>query len=142
MENREVDVCDEVYFTAKIEGCHTTYKRTQELHDGKPVDPDDSFSENMIVGGFNATKYMNVHGKRLNEDILIKMWRILTEGCRDNEDICGEKYRTGNVGVGNHIGLNYPLIKDTMKNWINFYTSDTLNDYPFINAEILQYSCE
>lgn len=142
IENHEVDVCGEVYFTSKIEGCHTTYKRTQELHDGKPIDPDDSFSENMIVGGFNATKYLNVHGNRLDEDILVNMWRILTEGCRDNEDIMGEKYRIGNVGVGEHMGLNFSFIEDAMISWISFYNSDTMNDYPFIKAALLHYAFE
>lgn len=142
VEDHKVDVCGEVYFTSKIEGCHTTYKRTQELHDGKPIDPDDSFSENMIVGGFNATKYLNVYGNRLDENILVNMWRILTEGCRDNEDIMGEKYRTDNVGVGEHMGLNFPLIEDAMNSWISFYNSDTMNDYPFIKAALLHYAFE
>ena len=142
VENHEVDICGEVYFTSKIEGCHTTYKRTQELHDGKPVDPDDFFSENMIVGGFNATKYMNVHGNRLDEDILVNMWRILTEGCRDNEDLMGEKYRTGDVSVGKHMGLPFSLVEDAMRDWVSYYNSDTMNDYPFIKAALLHYSFE
>lgn len=142
VEDHEVFLCNEVYYTSKIEGANTTYKRTQEIHDGKPINHDDYFSEMMVLGGFNATKYLNAAGNKLNEDILIKMWNILTDGCRDNEDIKGEKYRIGNVGIGNHIGMNYELLNDTMANWINFYNSKELKDYPFIKAALLHYSFE
>lgn len=138
----EFSICNEVYYTSKIEGANTTYKRTQEIHDGNPIDHDNLFSEMMVLGGFNATKYLNVLGNKMDENILIKMWNILTDGARDNADLCGERYRIGNVGVGTHSGLHYSLLDDTMKNWMEFYHSDTLADHPFIKAALLHYSFE
>ena len=141
-EDHEVALCGEVYFTSKIEGSHTTYKRTQEIHNGSPIDHDDYFSEMMVLGGFNATKYMNLRGNKLNEDILIEMWNILTDGCCDNMDIKGGKYRTGNVGVGNHMGLSPGYIGDAMNHWIDFYNSSEMNDHPFIKASLLHFAFE
>lgn len=142
VEDNEVSLCNEIFYTSKIEGAKTTYKRTQEIHDGKKVDHDNYFSEMMVLGGFNATKYLNVLGNKMDEDILIKMWNILTDGARENEDIRGERYRAGNVGVGSHMGLDYRLLDDTMKNWMDFYHSELLEDHPFIKAALLHYSFE
>lgn len=140
-EDHEVTLCNEVYFTSKIEGANTTIKHTQEIHDGKLVDRS-SFSEMMVLGGFQATKFLNVHGNKLTEPILIDMWKILTEGSRANESIMGEKYRMGNVAVGNHMGLHPDVLEETMSNWITFYNSPNMNDHPFIKAALLHYSFE
>lgn len=140
-EDHEVMLCNEVYFTSKIEGADTTIKHTQEIHDGEPVDRS-SFSEMMVLGGFQATKFLNVHGNKLTEPILINMWKILTEGSRANESIMGEKYRTGNVAVGKHVGLNSEVLEETMENWIRFYNSQDMDDHPFIKAALLHYSFE
>lgn len=142
IEDNEVAICDEVFHTSKIEGANTTYKRTQQLHDGNPVELGNYFSDMMVLGGFNATKFLNLHGNKLNEDILIKMWNILVDGACQNEDIRGEKYRIGNVGVGNHIGLHCEYIDGAMKDWINYYNSDKLNDHPFIKAALLHFVFE
>ena len=85
----------------------------------------------MALGGFNAIKFLNVCENRMDEPILIKMWNILTDGTRDNEDIKGEKYRSGNVGVGSHMGLNYEYVEDAMNAWLSFYNSNKLNDHPY-----------
>ena len=135
-------ICDEVYYTSKIEGTKITFKRTQEIHNGSPIDCNNYFSEMMVKGGFEATKYLNIRGNKLNKNILIEMWNILTDGCCDNEDIKGETYRIGNVGVGNHMGLNYQLLDETMDNWLEYYNSESLNEHPFIKAALLHYAFE
>ena len=142
IENNETMICNEIFHTSKIEGANTTYKRTRKIHNGEPIDESNYFSEMMILGGFNATKYLNVCGNKLNEAILIKMWNILTDGACQNEDIKGEKYRIGNVGVGKHMGLNYEFIEEAMNDWLIFYNSKTLNDHPFIKAALLHYVFE
>lgn len=142
VEDNEVVLCNEVYYTSKIEGSNTTYKRTCDIHDGKPIDHDNYFSEMMVLGGFNATKYLNVCGNRMDEPILVKMWNMLTDGARDNEDIKGEKYRSGNVGVGSHMGLNYEHVEDAMNAWLSFYNSNKLDDHPFIKAALLHFAFE
>ena len=142
VEDNEVVLCNEIYYTSKIEGANTTYKRTCDIHDGRPIDHDNYFSEMMVLGGFNATKFLNVCGNRIDEAILLKMWNILTDGARDNEDIKGDKYRSGNVGIGSHMGLNYEYIEDAMNFWLSFYNSNELNDHPFIKAALLHYAFE
>ena len=140
--DHKVSICNEIYYTSKIEGSHTTYKRTVELHDGKPVNHDDYFSEMMIKGGFEATGYLNRHGNVINEDVLLNMWNILVDGCCDNEDLRGPKYRTGDVGVGNHTGIRPALLDEVMSYWIDYYNSNELDDHPFVKASLLHVSYE
>lgn len=141
--DHEVMVCNEVFYTSKIEGATTTISRTQEIHDGLNIESIDSdFSESMVYGGFNATKYLNLVGDILTEDILLKTWEILVNNSCNNEDIHGDKYRIGNVFVGKHSGLNYQLLDEAMTNWIEFYNSDKLNEHKFIKAALLHFSFE
>lgn len=142
VEDNEVELCDEIYYTTKIEGSKTTRKRTQELHDGKPIDHNNYFSEMMVLGGFNATKYLSLHGNRLDETILRKTWELMIDGCCENDDIKGDLYRSGNVQVGKHSGLNPLLLKEAMDDWITFYNGPSLNEHPYIKAALLHLSFE
>lgn len=98
--DHKVSLCNEVFYTSKIEGADTTIVRTQQIHDGEFIDYNNAFSEYMIKGGFEATKYMNVISNRVDRATIRKCWEVLTYGCRNNEDIMGDQYRTGNVQVG------------------------------------------
>ena len=140
--DNQTDICNEVFYSSKIEGANITFERTQQIYNGEFVNINNYFSEMMVRGGFEAIKYLNIRGNKLNKDILIEMWDKLTDGCCDNEDIKGETYRTGNVGVGNHMGLNYQLLDETMDNWIAYYNSEELNEHPFIKAALLYYAFE
>ena len=142
VENHEIELCNEIFYTSKLEGANTTFKRTQQIHNGFPLDPDNYFSEKMLQGGFNATKFLNIHGNKLTEDVLIQMWNILTDGACENMDIKGDMYRIGNVGVGNHMGLNFEYIEDAMNSWLNFYNSSAMDDHPFIKAALLHFVFE
>lgn len=142
VESCKEALCNEVFYTTKLEGANTTIKRTQEIYDGKELDPNNYFSEKMVLGSFNATKLLSVYGNKMNKDILVKMWNVLIDGCCENEDIRGDMYRVGNVSVGNHIGLNYEYVEEAMDNWLDFYNSDSFNECPFIKAAILHFSFE
>ena len=142
IENHKVEECNEIYYTTKIEGCHITYARTVEIHDGKPIDKNDYFNEMMIKSGFEAIKYMNVCGNRLSDEILINMWNILVEGCCQNQEVRGERYRVGPIYVGGSLGLDACFLEEAMSNWIDFYNSSILDDYPFIKAALLHVSYE
>lgn len=134
---------DEVYSTAKIEGSNTTRKRTQELHNGKPIDNKNKFSELMVKNGFDTVAYFNsVNSKILTEKQLITGWRILTEGCRDNESIMGDIYRSGDVTVGGHDGVPCQDVPELMHGWLDFYNNNNLSDHPFLKASILHYAFE
>lgn len=140
--DNHTSICNEVYYTSKIEGSHTTYARTVEIHDGSPISHDDYFSEKMVEGGFKATKFLNLHNNKLNEDILLQMWNILVDGCCDNEVIRGDKYRIGDVAVGRYTGIRPQLIEESISLWIDYYNSDILNDHPFIKASLLHLAYE
>ncbi len=140
--DNEVSLCNEVFYTSKIEGAVTTLVRTQQIHDGELIDVNNAFSEYMIKGGFNATKYMNVIGNRVDRKSIRECWEILTDGCKNNVDIEGVQYRTGNVQVGNHVGLNHTLLDEMMGSWIDYYNGDNLSKHTFIKAAFLHYTFE
>lgn len=142
IENHEVAICNEIFHTSKIEGADTTYLRTQELYRGEPINEENYFSDKMVLGGFIATQFLNLYDNRLDESILLTMWNILVDEACQNEDIRGIKYRIGNVGIGNHMGIHFEYIEEAVKYWIDYYNSDTLNDHPFIKAALLYYVFE
>lgn len=142
IEDHEIPLCDETFFTSKIEGAKTTIKRTQQIHDGARISSDNFYSESMILGSFNATKYLNIINGKIDQNTIRKVWEILTDNCCDNYDICGTQYRTGNVQVGTHVGLNPILLDEMMSRWITHYNSMKLNSYPFIKASFLHYTFE
>lgn len=140
--NHEVSICDEIYYTTKIEGAHTTRKRTTEIHNGEYIDKSNFTSEKMVQNGFQATKYLNLINNQINEQSLIKVWNILTKDVCENEDIKGSKYRIGDVLVGNILGLSSEQVETAMEHWIDYYNSDAENDSPLIKAALLHYTFE
>lgn len=137
-----VALCNEVFYTSKIEGAKSTLFATQEIHDGRPIDRDNFYSESMIKGGFEATKYLNVIGNRLTVEHLVAMWNILVDGCCDNQSIRGDRFSTGAVQVGTHVGLNHLLLDEVMTDWVSYYNDPILSDHPFIKACLLHFSFE
>lgn len=141
--DHKVSLCNEVYFTSKIEGAHTTIARTIAIHDGAPIDPNNEQSERMIKNCFDATKFLNLHPHRkINEQMLLKTWNIVTDGVCNNQEIKGEKYRNGDVLVGAYEGPSYKNVDRLMKQWLTFYNSSRYDDYPFVKAALLHYSFE
>lgn len=141
--NNSVNICNEVFYTSKIEGAQTTLVRTQQLHDGEYINANNAFSEYMVLGGFNATKYMNIISNRVQRDTMRTCWEILTESCCNNVDIKGDLYRIGTVQVGGHVGLNHLLLEEMMDSWIAYHNSTIkLDKYPFIKAVFLHYTFE
>jgi len=133
---------DEVFYTAKIEGAKTTRKRTSELHNGAPINPLDKKSELMVRNGFHATKLLNLYGNKVSDKILIDVWNVLVEEVCENESIRGSRYRIGDVEVGSYVPPEYTQVESLMENYIHFYNSPTLENYPFIKAILLHYAFE
>lgn len=142
VRDTETVICDEIYYTTKIEGAHTTRKRTHEIHNGDKLDNNNYTSEKMVQNGFRATKYLNVIGNKVNKDNIRKIWEILVEDVCDNADIKGFHYRNGDVEIGNVYGLAPDQLEDAMNNWFSYYNSATDNELPFIKAALLHYSFE
>lgn len=142
-ESTETVLDTEVYYTSKIEGARTTKKRTFEIHNGAKINNND-FSECMVKGNFEAVKLLNLYGNDISEDILSKVWNVLTTGCRDNEDIQGELYRIDDVGVygSDFRAVDVDDIKNCMDSLIDFYNSNILDNRPFIKAAIIHYNFE
>ena len=135
--DHSIMLCNEVYFTTKIEGAKTTISRTIEIHNGKPVDHSNYFSEMMVQSSFRATKYLNERHNIITMDSLLEMWNIIIDGCCENEDIRGDRFRTGFVQVGNHAGLHPDLVENAMEMWVDYHNSDQLCEHPFIKAALL-----
>jgi Fic family protein len=142
IEDTETVLEDEVYYTAKIEGAKTTRKRTSELHNGAPIDKNSEYSERMTRNGFDAVKLLNLYGNRIDEDNLVKIWKVLTDGCCDNLSVQGEKYRIDDVYVGTFIPPSAEAVPALMKEWINFYNSPSYDTIPFIKTSILHFAFE
>lgn len=142
VSDHKISICNEVFYTSKIEGANTSILRTQQIHDGEYVDYSNLFSESMLAGGLKATKYMNVVANKVTTKTIRKCWEILTDNCRNNEDIMGTQYRTGNVQVGSYVGLNYLLLEEMMDSWIEFYNGDYLKGHPFIKAAFMHFTFE
>lgn len=142
VQEHSVMLCNEVYFTSKIEGANTTIQRTQQIHNGEFIDYSNAFSEYMIKGAFDATKLLNIRGNKINKEILREVWEVLTYGCCDNKDIDGDMWRIDSIGVGKHTGIHKDLIDEAMSMWIEYYNSSTLKNHPFIKAALLHYAFE
>lgn len=142
IENTETMLDNEVFYTTKLEGANTTIVRTSQIHNGAPIREDD-FSEKMVRNSFEATKYMNVHGNRIDEQILIHTWKLLTKDACENMELGMDGYRTSdNIQVGSFTPVSASAVPELMKQWINFYHSEELNDIPLIKAAILHYAFE
>ena len=131
---------DEVYYTSVIEGAKTTIAITQELHDGVRIPKDKS--EHMVKNGFDAVKLLNLYGNNLTVDKLIKVWNIIVRNCCDNESVRGERFRIGDVKVGEFIPVHYKDVESLMNNFMEFWYSNELSEYPFIKTIILHYAYE
>ena len=80
LQNHEISICNEIFYTTKIEGAHTTIARTQQIHNGAPLasrQSEDWVSEKMVQNSFQATKYLNlIHGRQLGHKDLRKLWEL------------------------------------------------------------------
>ena len=140
----EVHLIDEVFYTSKIEGAKTTRQRTKDIHNGAPIRDDDAHSEAMILGGFRATRMLNLYGNKMSKEIMCNVWEVMVEGCCDNLDKRGPKgdFRSGEIFIGEHEGVKPDSVDMYMGMWFDFYNSDELNEHPFLKAALLHYVFE
>lgn len=110
----------EVYYTTKIEGAVTTRTRTNELHNGAPVLNND-YSEKMVRNCFQAVKYLNIYGNKLNEQIVLQAWKLLTADACENTELGAEGYRTSSaIQIGMYTPAPHIDIELLMKTFIAF----------------------
>ncbi|MDA8211293.1 MAG: Fic family protein [Clostridia bacterium] len=134
---------DEALHSSAIEGAFSTKKRTKEMVEkkSKPVNK----SERMIINNYLALNYIleNLH-KPLDEEIVLSIYRILTEDTLDPEDIV-EKYRNDTVIVWDYSTQNqiyegppHTKVQSLMDDLFSFiHTEDQL--HPVIKACIIHF---
>lgn len=129
----------DVYSSCVIEGANLNMSRALAICNGATIDEANE-SECMIAGYQNAFEFLC--DKELTKEILREGWELLTKNCCHNSEIAGTLYRSGNVRVGNHVPIDYSLVEESMEQWLAFYKSDELEEYPLIKAAILHYMFE
>ena len=77
LEDTEVVLENEIFYTMKIEGAKTTKARTHEIHNGSKIDFKNAFSETMVRNGFRAVRLMETFGNYLTEEQLLEVWDTL-----------------------------------------------------------------
>lgn len=133
---------DEVFHTSKIEGAKTTRIRTTEIHNGAALNKDNEKSERMIKNGFEAVKLLNLYGNHLDEVKLLSVWKTLVDGVCENESVRGDSYRIGDVIVGSYVPPKAECVPELVRNFLKFYNSPNLNQYPFLKAALLHCAFE
>lgn len=125
VQDTSVILDKEVYYSSKLEGAKTTLRRTQSIHNGAPVK---DVNDAMLLGGFRATKLLNIFGGKIGHNILHSVWCELINDCCQNEDIRGDLYRNGEVYIAGTDFNAVPCTKlvDAMSDFIQFYMDSTL----------------
>lgn len=136
-------MCKEALHSSAIEGAKAS------LHDavviarcGHSDSNIDHTSAAMLRGAFKASSWLTLTDDKLTLDRLIEAWNILVTDCCENEDIRGERFRSGDVCVGNHVGTPHQHVEEDMQNWLDYYNSEILEEHPFIKAAILHFAFE
>ena len=116
--DHEDSICDEIYYTTKIEGANTPIARTQDIHNGAALaSRDDSrwYSEKMVQNGFRVTKFLNlIQNRALTPKLLRQLWDIVTDGVCENAQHAGDMCRNGYVRVGSHEGVKAEDVETKM----------------------------
>lgn len=145
-ENEKVDIIrlaqeDEAFYSSVIEGAHTTKKRTKELVE-KGLVPQNK-DEKMVINNYHALTYTleNIH-KNISEELVIDVFRIVTEGTLEEEEL---GYRKNQNFVRNLEEVVYEppkfeKVPEMMKGLLNFIQDDTDERiHPIIKAFILHF---
>lgn len=140
IDDWETAVCNEVFFTNKIEGANTTLARTCAVHQGAKIE---NSSERMVLNGFRATRYLNLLQRSvLSKRELRQLWGIVTDGVCQNEQIAGELWRNGSVRIGAHWGVKPELLDSSMTSLLKFSASSVLKEHQWIKAALIHYAFE
>ena len=133
---------DEAFYSSVIEGAFSTKQRTAEMiaANSKPVNK----SEQMIFNNYNALQFaLENLDSPLNEDIVLSIYRIVTENTLETEDIV-EKYRTRAVYVWDaslnkaiYEAPSYEKVQLMMNDLLKFINNDADGLHPVIKACIL-----
>lgn len=135
-------ITDEAYSTCTIEGARSTIADTVKLSEGKEPS---NHSEKMIKNNINAIELVLNRGFKFDEDNVLELWKVLSDGAVDNIEIQGDKYRVDDVVIADSMGnISFyapeaEKIEDMMDQLFRFINDDddTLNS--FKKAIIIHY---
>ena len=145
-ENEKIDLIraaqeDEAFYSSVIEGAHTTKKRTKELVE-KGLEPKNK-DERMVINNYKALMFIleNLH-RNIDEEIIIKVYQIVTEGALDEEDF-GYRKNQNYVRSLDEVVYEPPRFKEVpnlMKSLVAFI-NDESNEvlHPLIKALVLHF---
>lgn len=134
---------DEAFNSCVIEGAFSTRKRSAEIIT-KKIKPT-NISEQMIINNYKALEYVleNLH-KRLNEDTILEIYKIITENTLSDEDKT-ERYRKDRVIVWDYNnqrevyeGPNYEDVPKMMIDLIKFINNED-DLHPVEKASIIHF---
>lgn len=130
----DISLEEESFHSCRIEGADTSI---DELFDIFRAKRQESKGDKMILNTYRAVKYLNVSSKR-DENTLVKLWEIVTDGVCDNRNLSGEKFRKGAVTVGTHQAPDVELLDYCMKQFFGFYHGENIES-PYIKMAILHF---
>ena len=145
-ENEKIDLIraaqeDEAFYSSVIEGAHTTKKRTKELVE-KGLEPKNK-DERMVLNNYKALMFIleNLH-RNIDEEIIIKVYQIVTEGTLDEEDF-GYRKNQNYVRSLDEVVYEPPRFEEVpnlMKSLVDFI-NDESNEvlHPLIKALVLHF---
>lgn len=134
-------ITDEAYSTCTIEGARSTIADTVKLSEGKEPS---NHSEKMIKNNINAIELVLNRGFEFDEDGVLNLWKVLSDGTVDNVDIQGDKYRIDDVVIADSMGniSFYAPEADSIENMMSqlfsfVHDNDELNT--FVKAIVIHY---
>lgn len=130
----DISVEKESFHSCRIEGADTTIDELNEIFRAKRTDRK---GDRMILNTYRAVKFLNLTTRR-NEDTLVRLWEIVTDGVCDNPGLSGSKFRTGTVTVGTHSAPDVELLDYCMKQFFAFYHGDNIQS-PYIKVAVVHF---
>ena len=130
----DVSVEQESFHSCRIEGADTTQ---EELFDIFRAKRKEKKGDKMILNTYRAVKYLNIMQKR-DQDTLVQLWKIVTDGVCDNAGIAGSTFRTQVVTVGTHEAPEPELLEYCMQQFFHFYHAESTM-LPYIKVAIVHF---
>ena len=115
----------EGFYSATIEGAKTTVEKVKQSFNNPQ-----NKSDKMVINSYKSLAYMK--DKKITENTLFKAWCVLVDGVCENENVRGDKYRSGMVTVSDSFGnvVHTPAKQDAIQGYMDalfgyLHTADT-----------------
>lgn len=111
---RTESILIEGFYSATIEGARTTVEEVKRSFNNPQ-----SKSDKMVVNSYKSLAYMK--DKKITEETLLEAYAILVDGVCENENVRGDKYRSGMVTVSDVFGhvVHTPARQDAIQGFMD-----------------------